>query len=156
MQFTVKMQDDGLEKIRKLNLERFYSKLIKEQPHKNWSPELFNTAKEEYRRFLELEYRYPDLNFGPTCIMDDLWHQHILDTKAYTRDCAEILGKYLHHAPSFDDSESEKDERMIEARGNLVEKYSMHFGGSPYGLQGPCTSGCAGTCGDCSDCDDDG
>ena len=149
MQLTVEMQSDGLAKIRDLNLERFYYKLKKDQPHKNWSLEMFDIAKQEYRRFLELEFRYPDWNFAPTSIMDDLWHQHILDTKTYTRDCMDILGKYLHHSPSFDDSDS-RNNRIIEASENLVKKYSKHYGDMPYGVQGHCITDSG--CGDDDDC----
>jgi hypothetical protein len=34
-------------------------------------------------------------------IVDEIWHQHILDTHAYHRDCDAIFGSYLHHFPYF-------------------------------------------------------
>ena len=158
MQVTIEVQSDGLEKISNLNLERFYYKLKKEQTHKNWSPELFDIALTEYKRYLMLKVLHPEKSFAPTSLMDEIWHLHILDTKAYMRDCKSIFGKYLHHAPSFGQYNSEEqNSRQINSRRNLEELYPEHFSQAPYGLE----MNCHGSCdhdqgGDCSGCDDDG
>ena len=34
-------------------------------------------------------------------IMDNMWHFHILDTRAYVKDCDAVFGHYLHHYPYF-------------------------------------------------------
>jgi hypothetical protein len=31
--------------------------------------------------------------------LDDLWHEHILDTQKYKEDCESVFGKFIHHNP---------------------------------------------------------
>lgn len=33
--------------------------------------------------------------------MGKFWHYHILDTRAYHKDCDTVFGHYLHHFPYF-------------------------------------------------------
>lgn len=156
MQITIEFQSDELRKVSDLDFERFYYKLVKEQPERNWNPELFDIAVNEYKRYLMLKVLYPKKSFAPTSLMDVIWHLHILDTKAYMRDCNSIFGKYLHHAPSFGQYNThEQNSRLKDSRRNLVELYPKHFDRTPYGLE----MNCHGSCdhdqgGDCSGCDD--
>lgn len=52
-----------------------------------------------YRRHLWLCYKYPDALHVPLTIVDEIWHRHILFTRAYMADCDRIFGRYLHHSP---------------------------------------------------------
>jgi len=36
----------------------------------------------------------------PSRVVDDLWHEFILDTQAYSRFCRAAFGRYFHHAPA--------------------------------------------------------
>jgi hypothetical protein len=56
-------------------------------------------AEQEYRRFLALHLAFPDSDIVPCKLVDTIWHQHILDTRAYHEDCDAIFGSYLHHPP---------------------------------------------------------
>lgn len=40
----------------------------------------------------------------PNQDVDDFWHQHILNTKMYLKDCEYLFGFILHHDPSTDKS----------------------------------------------------
>jgi hypothetical protein len=35
----------------------------------------------------------------PSRVVDEAWHEFILDTRAYARFCEEAFGEYLHHTP---------------------------------------------------------
>ena len=35
----------------------------------------------------------------PMFIIDEMWHTFILVTRAYTKFCHEMLGRYVHHSP---------------------------------------------------------
>ena len=35
----------------------------------------------------------------PSVVVDDLWHELIVHTRAYERYCREAFGRFLHHAP---------------------------------------------------------
>lgn len=66
----------------------------------------------EYRKFICLSL----LNKKPKPIstyIDIVWHTHILFTFDYVKMSEDIFGKYFHHNPTVNDSES----------GNLSEEY---------------------------------
>ena len=37
-------------------------------------------------------------------LADELWHAHILDSKAYAHFCHEHYGVYVHHESSYEES----------------------------------------------------
>jgi len=53
----------------------------------------------EYRAFLEQIRAEPYKEHVPSAAVDIMWHEHILDTKAYTEFCNDFFGAYLHHKP---------------------------------------------------------
>ncbi len=65
----------------------------------NWVTEVVR----EYQRFLTMRVLHPDKLIRPDTTVDDLWHAHILDTRAYAADCQAIFGAFLHHDPSIVD-----------------------------------------------------
>lgn len=63
---------------------------------------------EDYKKFLALRAMVTemtsndDLMTSPTSNMDALWHEHVLDTRAYQRCCEMLLGsshRIIHHDP---------------------------------------------------------
>lgn len=36
----------------------------------------------------------------PNKQIDEMWHEHILDTRKYSDDCQTVFGYYLHHTPA--------------------------------------------------------
>ena len=60
-------------------------------------------------------------------MIDEVWHQHILDTNAYAEDCERIFGHFLHHYPYFG-MEGEEDQAKLqscfeETQGIWVEEF---------------------------------
>lgn len=84
--------------VRAVDLERIVQKLAV-QP--GWSLARAREAELDYRRFLNLRVQYPGTSLVPTHDIDEVWHGHILDTRAYAADCERLFGGFLHHAPSF-------------------------------------------------------
>lgn len=64
-----------------------------------WPASAVAEAECLYRRYLCLAVAYPNRTLGPSRTIDEFWHAHILDTKAYTADCEMLFGRYLHHYP---------------------------------------------------------
>lgn len=64
-----------------------------------WSTSALAETEQHYRIYLALNIVYPDRKLGPTPLIDDFWHAHILDTEAYAADCQKLFGRYLHHYP---------------------------------------------------------
>jgi len=65
-----------------------------------WSDSLADEAVREYRKFLTLILLGPDEDYGISAVVDEVWHQHILDTMDYTEMCARVFGAMVHHRPA--------------------------------------------------------
>ncbi len=67
----------------------------------NWDKAKAEVAEFQYRRFLMMAVAHPDQKLVPSMLIDEVWHQHVLDTAQYMRDCDRIFGRYFHHDPYF-------------------------------------------------------
>lgn len=85
-------------------------------------------AIEGYRKFLLLNYLYPDQIIVPSKTIDRVWHVHILDTSKYQKDCETLFGHFLDHFPYFG-IRDEEDRKALE--GAFLESQALwekHFG----------------------------
>lgn len=98
---TVTIQNKIAPEIEILNFERLKYKLLKSEDDFSWTSELCDLGEREYKRFLTLIKENPGIEIVPTKLMDKFWHQHILDTIAYEKDCKSVFGFFLHHFPYF-------------------------------------------------------
>ena len=143
MQQIVEMIETA-DKIRNLDLTRIVKKV---QTEKQWTKEKVEDVERRYKNWLLLITTLDDTaDVVPTLDIDEVWHAHILDTKAYFNDCQNIFGYFLHHVPSW-------NKRMPrEAHDATALAYEKLFGESflPEGshcvatdCQGsPCTGHC--------------
>lgn len=52
------------------------------------------------RQWFRLAVRQPKVQlFMPSIVVDDLWHEMILDTPGYADFCVAVFGRFLHHVP---------------------------------------------------------
>jgi hypothetical protein len=79
-----------------LDLEPIMVKLITDS---GWSVEKCRAIELQYRVFLDIARRGLDHAAVPTKLIDEFWHQHILDTRNYAGDCVSIFGRFFHHFP---------------------------------------------------------
>ncbi len=113
--------------IANLDLEMVKMKLREPEEGENWSHEQCDSAEIEYKRYLHLCKKYGK-GIVPNKIMDKVWHYHILDTRAYHKDCNTVFGHYLHHFPYFG-MRGEQD--AIDLKNSFLqtkEKYRETFG----------------------------
>ena len=96
-----------------------------------WTSEYCDDVESLYRQFLALNARYPDRKICPTGPVDEFWHAHILDTRAYERDCWIIFGKYLHHFPYFGMRGPEDHAALQKNFRESRELFIRHFGIDP-------------------------
>ena len=97
-----------------------------------WTAELIAEAEESYRQFLVLNMLYPTKKIVPTLVIDEFWHAHILDTRAYTADCEALFGKYMHHYP-YSGLKGVFDVLRAQAvRAETRELFKQHFGTDPF------------------------
>lgn len=92
-----------------------------------WLREDVEKTCDQYRKFLLLNKIYIN-QYGalpPSEDIDEFWHNHILDTQAYIKDCEMIFGCYFHHYPYFgiDDKTNMNDlNRAFETTKKLYQK----------------------------------
>jgi hypothetical protein len=100
---------------------------------KGWSPEYQSEVEGLYRQFLALNMIYPDRKICPTGPVDEFWHAHILDTRAYVRDCELLFGSFLHHFPYFGMRGPEDRAALQSAFDESRALFIRHFGIDPCG-----------------------
>lgn len=118
----------ALDRVGRLDFTLLKRKLTEE---KGWTPDLCDEVEDLYRKFLALTARYRDEKICPTGPIDTFWHAHILDTRAYARDCEAVFGELLHHFPYFGMRGPEDEAALERTFRASVEKFILHFGIDP-------------------------
>jgi hypothetical protein len=118
----------AIDLVSQLNFTMLKRKMTEDR---GWTPEYCEEVESLYRRFLALNVRYPNRKICPTGPIDDFWHAHILDTRAYMQDCDAIFGKYLHHFPYFGMRGAEDQMALDQAFRESIELFITHFGIDP-------------------------
>lgn len=137
---------ESFSRITALDLEAVKFKLA-HSASGEWTRERVDAAEREYKRFLMLVAKFPAQRFVPAGDIDDFWHGHILDTRAYAADCTFALGYFLHHWP-YSGMMGDEDAETLRANfAKTCELYFLEFG-EPYVPGGKASS--------CHDCDGGG
>lgn len=119
---------EALGRVEQLDFTMLKRKLVEEQ---GWTSETCDEVESLYRKFLALTARYPGQKICPTGPIDTFWHAHILDTRAYERDCKLVFGELLHHFPYFGMRGPEDEAALERTFRESVEKFIIHFGIDP-------------------------
>lgn len=83
-----------------------------------------NKIELQYKQFLYTAAINPEEIVVPfSQDMDDLWHEHILDTSKYEKDCMAIFGKIFHHNPHLPVGSKEQ----VKAYTKTKEMYKEAF-----------------------------
>ncbi|MGL2409047.1 glycine-rich domain-containing protein [Helicobacter pylori] len=82
---------------------------------------------QQYKNFLVLQMVYKDVDFVPNGMIDEAWHQHILDTAKYREDCNMLFGRFLEHYPYFGLRGKEDENRWNKASDSSERVYEHHF-----------------------------
>ncbi len=106
--------DNLHQSIQDLDLRRIIWKMADPDEGKGFTPQMLARAELDYRRFLHLHLLFPEVDLVPTEMIDEVWHQHILDTNAYAADCEKVFGHFLHHYPYFG-MEGEEDQENLQS-----------------------------------------
>jgi hypothetical protein len=65
-----------------------------------WTPRFARRAIDEYRKFVYLGV-VADFGVTPSKVIDQVWHEHLLFTKAYGEFCRDVLGRPFEHYPEL-------------------------------------------------------
>ncbi|KAJ1619910.1 hypothetical protein T492DRAFT_1082017 [Pavlovales sp. CCMP2436] len=77
----------------------------------------------EYERFMRLKVKRKDFDarkLSPSLAIDEMWHRHILDMKAYASDCMALCGAVIYH-----DADGDRD-TMGRRRRVLTTLHHYH------------------------------
>lgn len=77
-----------------------------------------------YKNFLWLHKLYPQVSLVPTKEIDECWHNHILYTRNYARDCEQLFGHYFHHLPAIP---GENDNELASHYSQTKELYFLVY-----------------------------
>ena len=95
------------------------------------SEETWDLGEKEYRRFLTLKQMYPGVSLVPSKLVDQVWHAHILDTRAYREDCNTVFGRFIDHYPYFGIYGEDDQQALQDSFNQTIELYERHFGPYP-------------------------
>lgn len=90
----------AVERVDRIDLSKISKKLQHDNPD-FWTDDLLAKAEVAYRHFLALNLLYPGQQLAVNHVLDEFWHNHILDTRKYAEDCEQLFGSLLHHYPYF-------------------------------------------------------
>ncbi|MEO8563438.1 MAG: hypothetical protein ABI601_15260 [bacterium] len=104
----------------------FASKISKKH---RWTQPFALRAIGEYRKFLYLGM-VSETPVTPSKIIDMVWHEHLLFTRAYDEFCREVLGRPFDHHPELIGMEEQTEvfESQFEA---TVDLYESEFNTAP-------------------------
>ncbi|WP_416671930.1 glycine-rich domain-containing protein [Egbenema bharatensis] len=117
-----------LEKVRSLDLDPIAYQLMIAKTGPQWTKTKTVKAISRYLRFLYLVHQYPSLQLAPTYEIDQVWHQHILDTQKYAADCQWLFGRLIHHFPYFGVRNSADRHALLQAHAVTQALHLKHFG----------------------------
>ena len=101
-----------------------------------WDQERCDKAIIDYRAFLYAAATFEGA-VTPTPDIDEVWHAHILHTKAYAEACFAVFGGYLHHQPFGEDERADVDEQ-----NRLRAFFEAEFGRPILNAIGDCRGDC--------------
>ena len=123
---------EALERLEtELDLSNVRMKLADPEEGKGYSREILDRMELEYRKFLALRLAHPHAEIVPCGIVDEMWHQHILDTIAYRHDCDRIFGRFVDHFPYFGMRGDDDARALDDAYSETLSLYKSAFGTPP-------------------------
>jgi hypothetical protein len=132
-------KNTAMQRVAQIDLTQINRKLMLEDSAR-WNDETLAGAEKMYRRFLALHAIFPSTDLVPTKTLDEYWHQHILDTKKYAKDCDFLFGEFLHHDPYFGIN-GEQDRMMNQKAFEWTRLlWETSFGEPLLGECNPCSS----------------
>ena len=106
--------------------------LVKVSKNFGWTATQTRYALDWYLRFLYLRKIKPNEPLAALShAADDLWRQHILDTRKYADDCQTLFGLFLNHQPIYGIPKS----RELEIIESTKAVYLAAFGTLPHDMK---------------------
>lgn len=95
-------------------------------PLPRWTEENAKRCAQLYKNFLFLHKKHAGQALVPSRHIDEFWHNHILHTQQYTKDCQAIFGHYLHHDPALpDESTDHLIDNYLKTKAYYLEEFKQ-------------------------------
>lgn len=123
----------AIDHINKMDLSKIQERLCSGSKfYRKWNTTKSEIAIQYYKNFLFINMKYLHTYpvIPPSFEIDEVWHQHILDTLRYTHDCANIFGRYFHHYPHFG-TRGPHDAKNLEIAFEVTQFLHTREFGSP-------------------------
>lgn len=119
---------EAVQTIEQLNLDMIRFKLCQSKDGPMWNEEKAISVEIEYRRFLILNFMFPERSMAPSLEVDTFWHYHILDTRKYRDDQCRIFGFLLEHCPYLGMIGENGQAELQKAGDTMLDTYFEVFG----------------------------
>jgi hypothetical protein len=118
-------QEQAREYLAQLDLSYIITAMCAEHyPLPRWTLADATLCCQLYKNFLFLQKKHRTIPLVPTREIDEFWHNHILYTKNYFRDCEQIFGHYMHHEPA---SPSDNPQQLVDDFLRTKQLYLEEF-----------------------------
>ncbi len=108
------------------NFELAAQKLIESNGDK-WDLVRAEKAILDYQRYMAITKALGGIQLVPNGDIDEIWHMHILDTRAYMQDCDALFGEYLHHYPYFGMLGEENKQQWFDVQAQSEQLWHSLF-----------------------------
>jgi hypothetical protein len=115
-------------KMQTIDLGMVKLKLMDADEGPGWSEQHASVMELRYRRYLCMLFLDPQGSVVPTRDIDLVWHQHILDTRAYAADCERVFGYFVHHFPYFGMRDDQDAQDLLDSFEQTNGTYRELFG----------------------------
>ena len=114
--------------INSIDLTMVKMKLMDEDEGQGWENDYTDYVEQRYKRYLCMLSITKNFPIVPTGDIDLFWHQHILDTRAYAKDCDHNFGEFLHHFPYFGMRSEQDAQDLLDSFEKTKIFYAQLFG----------------------------
>ena len=104
----------------------FASKIARKH---GWNTHFALRAVDEYRKFVFLGVT-SDIIVTPSKVIDTVWHEHLLFTRAYREFCRDVLGRDFDHHPELMPTDDQTSVYAQQFEATLA-RYHAEFNVSP-------------------------
>lgn len=122
---------ESLATTKKWNFELAIQKLVESNPEQ-WNLVRAKKAVLDYQRYMAVTKALGGVQLVPNGDIDEIWHMHILDTRAYMQDCDTLFGEYLHHYPYFGMLDEENQQQWLDVQAQSEQLWQHLFSESLY------------------------
>lgn len=124
--FDEQVFTEAFSQTKKWGFELAIQKIL-ESKSDEWNLERAEKAVLNYQRYIAVTKALGGIQLVPNADIDEIWHMHILDTRAYMQDSNALFGEYLHHYPYFGMISEENKQQWEDVQAQSEQLWQSLF-----------------------------